>query len=125
LTSFSFPDSARDERSRCLRGGNSFGDSFKLDTQRRGSFRVKLLLQATTGIPNARARGIISWPILPTPINPSVRPNRPRAFENSFLFHSPRRNATTLSAMRRSSARMSANASSATAIEFLPGQFET
>ena len=72
------------------------GDFFRRlpSTQHRAPPRapaVKLLLHATTGIPNARARGIISCPILPTPINPSVRPNNPRAFENSFLFHSPRR----------------------------------
>ena len=38
---------------------------------------VRLRLQATTGIPNARARGTISRPIPPVPIRPSVRPKRP------------------------------------------------
>ena len=38
-------------------------------------------LQATTGMPNAVARMAISWPMLPKPMRPSVRPERPRAFE--------------------------------------------
>ena len=52
-------------------------------------------------------------------------PIRPFAFEYSFLFHVPARSSATLSGMRRSSARISPNVSSATATEFLPGQFET
>ena len=47
------------------------------------------------------------------------------ALENPLLFHLPSRSAATLSAIRRSSERISPNASSATAIEFFPGQFET
>ena len=53
------------------------------------------------------------------------RPYRPRAFEYSFLFHVPARRSATLSGIRRSSARIRPNASSATATAFLPGQFET
>ncbi len=37
-----------------------------------------------------------------SPISPSVRPNNPRALENSPLFHCPARRAATLSGMRRS-----------------------
>jgi len=47
-------------------------------------------------------------------------PPPPPAFENSALFHCACRSATTLSAMRRSSARISAKANSATATEFFP-----
>ena len=54
-----------------------------------------------------RAR-IISWPMLPKPSRPSVRPYRPRAFEYSFLFQCPARSSATLSGMRRSSASSSA-----------------
>src|SRR5664280_1009599 len=86
---------------------------------------VRLRLHAATGRPKPRARGSISAPIRPSPTKPSVRPNNPRALEYSSLFHSPRRRLITLSARRRSSARIRAKASSATAMEFLPGQFET
>jgi len=69
----------------------------------------------------AFARGSISRPICPSPIRPNVRPKTPRAFEYSPLFHCPWRSVVTLSAMRRSSARINPNASSATATEFFPG----
>ena len=86
---------------------------------------AKRRLHSTTFRPNPAARRIISWPMLPTPSRPSVLPKRPCAFEYSFLFHFPARSSATLSGIRRSSARISAKASSATAIAFLPGQFET
>ena len=68
------------------------------------------------------ARRIISCPMLPTPSRTSVRPKRPCAFEYSFLFQLPARSSATLSGMRRSSESSRPNASSATAIAFLPGQ---
>ena len=40
-------------------------------------------------MPKPAARRIISWPMLPTPSRPSVRPYSPRAFEYSFLFQRP------------------------------------
>ena len=76
-------------------------------------------------MPNAATRVITSRAIAPVPRMPIVAPYRPRAFENSFLFHLPARRSATLSGMRRSSASSSASVSSATAIEFLPGQFAT
>ena len=82
-------------------------------------------LQATTGIPNARARVIISCPIRPTPISPSVRPKMPGALLYSFLFHRPCLRSLTLSGIRLSSESINPNANSATAIEFLPGQLVT
>ena len=54
-----------------------------------------------------------------------MRPASPRAFEYSFLFHVPWRRSATLSGIRRSSASIRPNASSATAAEFFPGQFAT
>ena len=56
---------------------------------------------------------------------PSVRPYSPRALEYSPLFHLPWRSSATWSGIRRSQARSSPITSSATAIEFLPGQLET
>ena len=56
---------------------------------------------------------------------PSVLPKMPSALENSFLFHLWARKAATFSGMRRSMASSRANTSSATAIEFLPGQLLT
>jgi len=82
-------------------------------------------LQAMTGMPKARARSITNRPIVPTPSTPSVRPASPRAWLNSFLFHFFPLNCSTLSAIRRSSAKISAKVNSATAVEFFPGQFET
>ena len=93
--------------------------------RRRAFSSVRLRLQAATGIPKARARGIISQPIPPTPIKPSVRPKSPRALLYSFLFQTPRVRSLAFSAMRRSRARIRPNASSATATEFFPGQFAT
>jgi hypothetical protein len=61
----------------------------------------------------------------PDPTKPERAAEQATRFGKSFLFHSPARKAITLSAMRRSNARIKANASSATAIEFLPGQFAT
>ncbi len=49
----------------------------------------------------------------------------PRAFEYSFLFQCPARRSATLSGIRRSSERIRPKVSSATAIAFLPGQFDT
>jgi hypothetical protein len=76
-------------------------------------------------MPNPAARRIISRPMLPMPSRPIVLPNSPCAFEYSFLFHFPARRSATFSGTRRSNARISANASSATAMAFLPGQLET
>ena len=56
---------------------------------------------------------------------PSVRPCRPRAFEYSPLFQVPARSSATWSGIRRSHESSSPITSSATAIEFLPGQLET
>ena len=103
----------------------SMGDAWCAMPSSPAASAVKLRLHATTGMPKPLARGIISRPIRPTPIRPKVRPSSPRAFENSALFHCACRSATTLSAMRRSSANISAKANSATATEFFPGQFET
>ena len=86
---------------------------------------VRLRDQATTGMPKARARLTSSAAMLPSPTTPRVRPYRPRALLNSPLAQRPSRRAATLSGMRRSSAAMSPNASSATATEFCPGQFAT
>ena len=91
----------------------------------RADSSVSDRLQATTGIPNARARAAISRPTLPIPSSPSVRPRTPRADAKPFLSHRPARAAITLSGIRRSRARRSPNASSATAAAFLPGQLAT
>ena len=77
---------------------------------------------------HAEARGrwrATSWPMCPKPSRPSVWPIRPLALAYSFLFHLPARSSATLSAIRRSIARINAIVSSATATEFLPGQFDT
>ncbi len=89
------------------------------------STSTPISLQIARCMPKAWARRAISWPMLPKPSTPSVRPCSPRDFEYSFLFHRPARRSATLSGMRRSSARISPKASSATATEFLPGQFAT
>ena len=86
---------------------------------------LKRRLHTSTGMPNARARDATSWPMWPKPIRPSVCPARPLAFEYSFLFHFPARSSATLSGMRRSTDSIKPIVSSATATEFLPGQFET
>ena len=104
-------------------------DDLDVETLRRPSraaaSSLKRRLHTITGMPNARARRATSWPMWPKPSRPSVCPIRPFAFEYSFLFHLPARSSATLSAIRRSSARISPIVSSATATEFLPGQFET
>ncbi len=89
------------------------------------SWPSKRRLQRTISSPNAAARRITSRAMLPAPSRPRVWPCRPCAFEYSFLFHWPARRSATLSATRRSSARISARVSSATAMAFLPGQFDT
>src|SRR5450759_4113297 len=58
-------------------------------------------------------------------MTPRVRPARPRAFPYIDLFQTPARRSFVWSTIRRSRARTSPHASSATAIAFLPGQFET
>ncbi len=54
---------------------------------RVASASVRFRLHATTFIPKACARAMISRPIWPSPTMPSVRPCRPRALEYSPLFH--------------------------------------
>ena len=81
--------------------------------------------QATIFIPSAWARRTTSRPIEPTPAMPRVRPKTPSASEKDFLSHFPARRSATLSGMRRSSATSSPMASSATAMEFCPGQLAT
>ena len=82
-------------------------------------------LQATTFMPKAVALLIISWPIRPMPSRPRVEPKTPAALAYFFLFQMPRRRSRAPSTRRRSIARRCAKASSATAIEFLPGQLAT
>ena len=101
------------------------GESLRSTPSERAASGVRLRLQATTDMPKARARGIISLPMPPTPTRPSVRPKSPRALLYSFLFQAPRWRSAAFSTIRRSSARRSPQASSATAIEFLPGQLAT
>ena len=90
---------------------------------------VRVGLEAARPGDDVHAEGLraraSSWAMLPNPRSPSVRPLRPAAFEYSFLFQRPARSSATLSGIRRSSARISPKASSATAMAFLPGQFET
>ncbi len=103
----------------------SCGDAASRTPSWAAASAVRLRLQATTGMPNPFALGIISLPIPPTPISPSVRPYSPFALLYSALFQRPARRSATLSAIRRSSAQTRPKASSATATEFLPGQLET
>ena len=72
-------------------------------------------------MPKPLAMPIIAEPIPPTPTRPSVRPYSPFAFEYSALFQRPSRRSSALCTIRRSSARISPNASSATAIAVLAG----
>jgi hypothetical protein len=76
-------------------------------------------------MPSAWARRMTSRPIDPTPATASVRPKSPSASEKPFLSHFPARRSATLSGMRRSRATSSPMASSATAMEFCPGQLAT
>src|SRR4051812_40956631 len=78
-----------------------------------------------TRIPNARAREATSRPICPSPTTPSRRPYSPRALEYSPLFQRPWRRSAVWSGIRRSQASSRPITSSATAIEFLPGQLLT
>ena len=86
---------------------------------------VRLRDHATMFIPKALPRSAISRPIRPSPTIPRVRPYSPAALAYSALFHVPLRRSAVWSGTRRSQARISAQASSATAIEFLPGQLAT
>ncbi len=86
---------------------------------------VRLRDHATTGMPKPRARSITASAIDPRPSTPRVAPYRPLAALYSFLFQRPARSSAVWSGTRRSQARISPQASSATAIAFLPGQLAT
>ena len=103
----------------------SAGDPFGCTPSAAARSGVRDGLQATTGMPKARARPSTSCPMRPSPTSPSVRPNRPRALLYSALFQRPALRSAALAGMRRSSASISAKVSSATAMEFLPGQLDT
>ena len=86
---------------------------------------VRLRDHARTRIPRACARTITSRPMVPVPSTASLRPRSPRALPKAFLFQVRARSSATLSAMRRSRLIRWPMVSSATALAFLPGQFET
>ena len=103
----------------------STGDAARVMPISSAAASVSERLQATTFMPKARARAIVSRPMAPVPTIPRVRPSRPLALPYFVLFHWPARRSATPSGICRSRARMRPMASSATAIEFLPGQLET
>ncbi len=79
---------------------------------------------ARTGISIARARSAMAWPILPSPMIPSVRPRSSRPV-NAERFHSPRRTDASAGAIRRASPYSSASVCSAAAIVLPVGALTT